>query len=248
VRPRTSAFTLIELLVVITIIAILAAILFPVFARTRERARTTSCASNMRQIGTAIRIYVSDYDGKMPFMAYFNSWSGVLYRWCNVIYPDVNNRQIFSCPSNEVSYDPGDQPTRWRLPRLPDGGLLDTSYFYCFCIPRTQPINYGLREGEDETNIRDVSNTIMLLDGYFFAGEGEGWNLLMYWAPLAGAVELSKWVNGELPTTYFPDNITGAAIMQRLHRHNDKMNACFVDGHVKTISSATPSNFTAAQD
>ena len=65
-RTRVSAFTLIELLVVIAIIAILAAILFPVFAQAREKARQTSCLSNMKQLGTATMMYVQDYDERMP--------------------------------------------------------------------------------------------------------------------------------------------------------------------------------------
>src|SRR6476469_4926130 len=61
-RPRRAGFTLIELLVVIAIIAILAAILFPVFAQAREKARQTSCTSNLKQIGMATRMYLQDYD------------------------------------------------------------------------------------------------------------------------------------------------------------------------------------------
>src|SRR5438270_1578858 len=65
-RDRPDGFTLIELLVVIAIIAILAAILFPVFARVREKARTTTCVSNCRQIGTGLMMYAQDYDETMP--------------------------------------------------------------------------------------------------------------------------------------------------------------------------------------
>ena len=63
---RSSGFTLIELLVVIAVIAILAAILFPVFAQAREKARSTACLSNMRQIGTAVTMYIQDYDERYP--------------------------------------------------------------------------------------------------------------------------------------------------------------------------------------
>jgi prepilin-type N-terminal cleavage/methylation domain-containing protein len=70
---RRSGFTLIELLVVIAIIAILAAILFPVFAKARERARTTSCLSNMKQLGTAFRMYMDDNEDTLPGAAPFDS-------------------------------------------------------------------------------------------------------------------------------------------------------------------------------
>src|SRR5512141_1862907 len=72
VMRRRSAFTLIELLVVIAIIAILAAILFPVFAQAREKARSASCASNLRQMGTALMLYVQDHDETYP-IAFFLS-------------------------------------------------------------------------------------------------------------------------------------------------------------------------------
>jgi len=85
-----SGFTLIELLVVIAIIAILAAILFPVFAQAREKARAVSCLSNCKQIGTSMYMYVQDYDETAPHMG-----SG---DYTNRLYPYIKNAQVFLCP------------------------------------------------------------------------------------------------------------------------------------------------------
>ena len=97
-------FTLIELLVVIAIIAILAAILFPVFARAREKARQTSCLSNLKQIGLGILMYAQDYDevlvrseGYRAF-AELSTPTGRCY-WFMRVQPYIKNSQIFSCPS-----------------------------------------------------------------------------------------------------------------------------------------------------
>src|SRR5450432_3942229 len=114
---RRAAFTLIELLVVIAIIAILAAILFPVFAQAREKARSISCLSNQKQIGTGLAMYVQDYDEKFPMADYFNdagTWKDQ-HEWPDVVYPYIKNGDrsknnagttvswgqsgIFHCPS-----------------------------------------------------------------------------------------------------------------------------------------------------
>jgi prepilin-type N-terminal cleavage/methylation domain-containing protein/prepilin-type processing-associated H-X9-DG protein len=88
-------FTLIELLVVIAIIAILAAILFPVFAQAREKARQTSCASNVKQIALAMLMYAQDYDEKFP--PQFGPQASL--DWPVPLEPYVKNAQLFGCPS-----------------------------------------------------------------------------------------------------------------------------------------------------
>ncbi len=91
------AFTLIELLVVIAIIAILAAILFPVFAKAREKARQSSCNSNVKQLSLAARMYTQDYDER--FLPMSNASSGYTYWWGVIVAPYTKNDQIFACPS-----------------------------------------------------------------------------------------------------------------------------------------------------
>jgi len=100
---RSKGFTLIELLVVIAIIAILAAILFPVFAKAREKARQSSCLSNEKQIGLGFLMYAQDYDEILPGVH-----NNVVY-WYDLITPYVKNTQLFQCPSkrgNTIGYGP----------------------------------------------------------------------------------------------------------------------------------------------
>ncbi len=107
-RP-TAAFTLIELLVVIAIIAILAAILFPVFAQAREKARQTACLSNTKQMGLGIQMYTQDYDETFAPGYYYNDPTQTsnldatgIRQWSGLIQPYVKNEQIFVCPSDKV--------------------------------------------------------------------------------------------------------------------------------------------------
>jgi len=102
-----EGFTLIELLVVIAIIAILAAILFPVFAKVREKARQTSCASNLKQLGLALTQYTEDNDERYPVGDPAYNYCG---GWARPIYPYVKSVDVYKCPDDPTSYS---APTRY---------------------------------------------------------------------------------------------------------------------------------------
>ncbi len=120
-----KGFTLIELLVVIAIIAILAAILFPVFARAREKARQTQCLSNTKQLNLAFQQYIQDYDEKLPrYEFHSHSWY-----WEICIYPYVKNLGVYACPSRRDTphiYDSAGRPHPEIVPR----GITPRSYGY----------------------------------------------------------------------------------------------------------------------
>jgi len=107
-KETRRGFTLIELLVVIAIIAILAAILFPVFARAREKARQTSCLSNVKQLSLGFLMYAQDYDETLPPphvtinatpVTHPDGSTHVRTHWASLIFPYVNNIGVYNCPS-----------------------------------------------------------------------------------------------------------------------------------------------------
>ncbi len=103
---RRTGFTLIELLVVIAIIAILAAILFPVFAQARDKARSTQCLSNLKQIGLAMLQYTQDYDERFPPSRFANATDGNRNTpWSVTVFPYVKNVGVFRCPSDPTAAD-----------------------------------------------------------------------------------------------------------------------------------------------
>ena len=214
-RHRNGAFTLIELLVVIAIIAILAAILFPVFAQAREKARTASSGSNVRQLGLSILMYKQDYDEKHPFGGWLpdNIGSG---EWQNSCSPYIKNKGLYYCPSSGDDTENPADPTQWSWNRNP------VSYLYNNQLGRD-------RRPVGDARIKAPAETWMLLDGHSDWGGREG----VDWMGRAKTVWLMEDTTfgsaGSLVTGW----LSWQGFTWALPRHNQGANVCFADGHVK---------------
>jgi len=144
VRTRKPAFTLIELLVVIAIIAILAAILFPVFALAREKARQASCLSNFKQIGTGVMMYVQDWDETYPNNRLFTFPGGsegnkLLVTWKTATQPYVKNIDVYRCPSNRHNKQPDETKgdDAFGLPVFPISYAYNGSALWSAAVTKT---------------------------------------------------------------------------------------------------------------
>ncbi len=226
-----KGFTLIELLVVIAIIAILAAILFPVFAKAREKARQSSCTSNLKQIGIGIMQYTQDYDEYYPPSAWSSSpWSP----WSVFMYPYVKSQAVFMCPDDvNTGILPNTNtftPTQFPVYR--------TSYGYNMWIggipgSTAAPIL-------NQAKFVSASGTVMLADSGKWPVIGGNSVNAVDWpdaAPTNGGLvytpdRLVDWnalINKMGNTTGWPNNEYGALNP----RHTEMVNVAWADGHVK---------------
>jgi len=232
-KPKFSqkhAFTLIELLVVIAIIAILAAILFPVFARARESARRASCLSNLKQIGLGIMMYVQDYDEKYPAAnitieqtppnGYY--WgSGTGWFWQQTIYPYTKDLNILRCPSATLQLsDAADGPRYYAYNYGANMMIMrDGRYF-----PGGSSAGSNPKPPVSMAAINSASTTYLIMDGGYYRMDpphivtsASGWG----WLPGGGAA-------GD--TGYYRNT-------EHDGRHFDGVNLAFADGHAKWLKS-----------
>lgn len=207
--PSNNGFTLIELLVVIAIIAILAAILFPVFARARENARRSSCSSNLKQIALGIQMYTQDYDEKL--VPVYNDSNRANFSpqhitgWQFLISPYVKSDQLFSCPN-----EPG-------IDRAKTNG--DYWLFRAYGLNGyVSPAN----DGKALAAIASPSETVLLGDNQAQDG-GTTYGYFALRAPSA-CTGANWW---ELKTA------AGSDAGKLVQRHFDGANIAYVDGHVK---------------
>jgi prepilin-type N-terminal cleavage/methylation domain-containing protein/prepilin-type processing-associated H-X9-DG protein len=257
-QRQGRAFTLIELLVVIAIIAILAAILFPVFAQARDKARSASCLSNLKQIGNGAMMYSQDYDEKwVPPFKYDTTATGTrtgLRWWQDLIQPYVKNYQIMECPSGSWSTNylrPAGLPNplksgyavdtveAWDLTKAwgGSGGAGGATGHYGWRLPATvSPQVLTNWESVSQAQIEDPAGTMWLVDG----------------------LDTELWREAYFDYCMQPDPRVGTANnrcekgqqVAVSDRHSSGFNAVFGDGHAKwrRYGSSLPANWSVQND
>jgi len=212
-RRFLFGFTLTELLVVIAVVAVLSAILLPVFASARERAQAGRCLSNQRQIGSAMMLYVDEWDGTYPSGWFGMPGSSNAYDWKYALLPLLGSTEVFRCPSNPVGGKEFDQTSG-------PGVRLSISY-----APNRSAIpRWGL-DGERVTRESDVpepAGTIMLVENR------SRW------------VDQGVWAVSQHGDEIFPpEGYSQPETMGPFHTHRGLVNIVFMDGHAKPTKLAS---------
>jgi prepilin-type N-terminal cleavage/methylation domain-containing protein/prepilin-type processing-associated H-X9-DG protein len=223
-RWSWKAFTLIELLVVIAIIAILAAILFPVFAQARESARKASCQSNLKQLSTAVLMYKQDFDETFPSYAW-NGATPVRDPWWYSTQPYIKNAQVLQCASASASASLQGSPTVATTGQTHDVlrqamGVARISYGFNESL-----LSYSNFTGIPDAAITTPAGKIMMADAAH--------TLLNYWDN-SGPSRCGGTSCGRYALAGSSTCPTGG----QTQRHQGGLNIAFCDGHVKYYQAA----------
>lgn len=222
---KSRAFTLIELLVVVAIISILTAILFPVFAQAREKARAIACISNLKQIGTAILMYTEDNDGtyfEIPYDAPAPTPPATLTAWSDLLQPYIKNTGVFTCPdtsSNEDTYQNFNYPT-------PNYHVSYAINEFMFNEDDANPLGLPTPQPHNENKLSAPAQIGMAADGRW----AYSWHFCV---PNASGVFASYWDQSDSQYWGYGDLTGPANNPSPVPHHTGGTNFVFADGHAK---------------
>lgn len=236
---KRRGFTLIELLVVIAIIAILAAILFPVFAKAREKARQTSCLSNIKQQALGVAMYMDDYDNNYPMRfaegASTTNAGGFAY-WSDLIQPYLKSYQIAACPSWKSPYGAA-AATVFNNGYTANAHVFTSYYFISGGTPSPT---------RSETSVVNPANCYMIFDGAC-PFMGSSLTVFPMLNNMAGGDNGAwyQYIPGTADLAAAAGYGTGATVLNspcsddfKNGRHNGGINMAFCDGHAKWLKSS----------